>query len=447
MFLTQRPVTVSVVQSETDVPLKIYGLGTVEARVLSRVGFEVGAALLTLSADAGDHVAKGQELATLHPAEQEARVARARAAVESSTASAAKAKAGVERARAVLAERETANRRLQDLARTNVTSVQRAEEAQRDADVARAELAVAEADGAVAAAQTSDSAAALKLEETLLDHHRLVSPYDAVIVARHAEAGTVIKAGDPIFTLIDPSSVWIQAYIDEERAGQLALGQPAAIRLRSKPQQEFTGAIARIGLESDRTNEERRVWLTCSDCEPPLYLGEQAEVRITTGTRSSALMVPEVAITGFDGHHGRVWLVQDGKLASGRTHIRFKGRPRTHRGYRGRAGRREYRLRTPQAAARGPVCPHQRRAMNLALKDIRHGLFRFVLTCFGLGLLMTVVFAMTGIYNGLVVEALAVARAPQAQLWIVEAGTKGPFAEASKFPRPRGMPSPGAGRV
>jgi putative ABC transport system permease protein len=72
--------------------------------------------------------------------------------------------------------------------------------------------------------------------------------------------------------------------------------------------------------------------------------------------------------------------------------------------------------------------------MNLALKDIRHGLFRFILTCFGLGLLMTVVFAMTGIYNGLVVEALAVARAPAADLWVVEAGTKGPFAEASSIP-------------
>lgn len=72
--------------------------------------------------------------------------------------------------------------------------------------------------------------------------------------------------------------------------------------------------------------------------------------------------------------------------------------------------------------------------MNLALKDIQHGLFRFVMTCFGLGLLMTVVFAMTGIYNGLVVEALAVARAPAADLWVVEAGTKGPFAEASSIP-------------
>ncbi len=145
-----------------------------------------------------------------------------------------------------------------------------------------------------------------------------------MVLARHAEPGTVVKAGDPIFTLIDPASVWIQAYIDEERAGQLALGQPGAIRLRSQPQKEFAGTIARIGLESDRTNEERRVWLACSDCPQPMYLGEQAEVRITTGTRATALMVPEVAITGFDGHRGTVWLVQDGKLV--RAQLTFGAR-------------------------------------------------------------------------------------------------------------------------
>jgi putative ABC transport system permease protein len=72
--------------------------------------------------------------------------------------------------------------------------------------------------------------------------------------------------------------------------------------------------------------------------------------------------------------------------------------------------------------------------MNLALKDIRHGLFRFVLTCFGLGLLMTVVLAMIGIYNGLVSDALAVVKAPGADIWVVEAGTQGPFAEASSIP-------------
>lgn len=314
LFFTERPLTVSVVQPEQDVVLRIYGLGSVEARILSRVGFEVGAALTGLAADVGDRVVRGQELAILDPDEQEARTARAHAAVEANVAALARAEATVVRARSVLAQRQAANQRQQGLVQRDVTSIQRAEEAQRDEGVARADLAVAEADVAVIRAQGADAAAALEQEKILLARHRLTAPYDAVIVTRHAEAGTVVRAGDPIFTLIAPETVWIQAYVDEERAGQLALGQPGTIRLRSQPQAEFQGSIARIGLESDRVNEERRIWLTCTDCPQPLYLGEQAEVRITTGNRNSALMVPEVAITGFDGHRGRVWLVRDGRL-------------------------------------------------------------------------------------------------------------------------------------
>lgn len=324
LFMTERPLTVTVLQPETDVALRIYGLGTVEARVLTRVGFEVGATLLSLSVDAGDLVAQGQILGSLRQSEQEARVARAHATIAANLANQAKAEASVVRALAVLAQREAANLRLVALARQDVATLQRAEEAQRDEDVARAEVAVAEAERAVIRAQAQDAAAALQLEETLLGHHLLAAPFDAVIVARHAETGAVVRAGDPIFTLIDPATIWIQAYIDEERAGQLALGLPGTIRLRSQPAGEFHGTIARIGLESDRVNEERRVWLTCSDCPAEMFLGEQAEVRILTGTRDTALMVPEVAIAGFDGFHGRVWTVQDGRLA--RAELTFGAR-------------------------------------------------------------------------------------------------------------------------
>lgn len=72
--------------------------------------------------------------------------------------------------------------------------------------------------------------------------------------------------------------------------------------------------------------------------------------------------------------------------------------------------------------------------MNLAWRDVRHNLFRFVLTCVGLGLLLGVVLGMIGIYRGLVVEALAIVRSPAADVWVVEAGTRGPFAEASRIP-------------
>jgi putative ABC transport system permease protein len=72
--------------------------------------------------------------------------------------------------------------------------------------------------------------------------------------------------------------------------------------------------------------------------------------------------------------------------------------------------------------------------MNLALKDIRHNLGRFLLTCVGLSLLLGIVLAMIGIYRGLILESLGLARAAGAEVWVVEGGTRGPFAEASKLP-------------
>ncbi len=72
--------------------------------------------------------------------------------------------------------------------------------------------------------------------------------------------------------------------------------------------------------------------------------------------------------------------------------------------------------------------------MNLAFRDIRHSLGRFLLTCFGLSMLLGVVLSMIGIYRGMVADALTVARSPQADIWVVEANTRGPFAESSRIP-------------
>lgn len=313
-LLTERPLVVPVVSVEQDVPVRVYGLGTVEARIVSKVGFEVGAALTDLAVDSGDSVTKGQVLARLHTAEQQARVARAKAAVEAAGATLGKTEASVTRARAVLAQRKAANARQQALVGRGTISTQSAEEAQSDMDVAAAELAVTESEVEIAHAQLADAEAELRYETTLLDSRVLRAPFDAVVVERHVEAGTVVRAGELIFTLMDPATVWTLAYIDEARAGTVALGQSAEVRLRSLPHEVFGGTVARIGIESDRVNEERRVWIACDRCPPQPYLGEQAEVRITVATLPEALLVPEVAVSAFDGHRGRVWVVRDGKL-------------------------------------------------------------------------------------------------------------------------------------
>ncbi|MBK8937946.1 MAG: ABC transporter permease [Polyangiaceae bacterium] len=71
--------------------------------------------------------------------------------------------------------------------------------------------------------------------------------------------------------------------------------------------------------------------------------------------------------------------------------------------------------------------------MNLALRDIRRHAARFLGTAAGLGLLMTVVIAMQGIYAGMVDDATILTRSMHADLWLVQRDTRGPFAESSRL--------------
>ena len=72
--------------------------------------------------------------------------------------------------------------------------------------------------------------------------------------------------------------------------------------------------------------------------------------------------------------------------------------------------------------------------MNLAIRDVKYRFGRFLLTAFGLGLLLATVMAMGGIYRGMVEDALSIVRAPGADLWVVQKDTNGPFAETSRIP-------------
>ena len=72
--------------------------------------------------------------------------------------------------------------------------------------------------------------------------------------------------------------------------------------------------------------------------------------------------------------------------------------------------------------------------MNLAIRDIRHNFGRFALTTFGLGMLLMVVMGMGGIYRGLMEDAVFLLDRLNADLWVVQHDTRGPFAELSHVP-------------
>jgi len=323
-YAKRRALAVPVATIERDVPVTVFGLGAVEAQVLARIGFEVPGTLIDLAADHGDRVAAGSVLARISPISQQARVARAEAAVLSAAAAAARADAQRERAEAQFTQKQATARRRRDLANRGVGSQEAAELAETEQELARVDLLVNRADAAVARAAQAEARANLETEQATLAKYTLHAPFDAVVIARAREAGSALNPGETVFTLVAPESIWMQAFIDEGRAGDLALGQTGLVTLRSRPGRPVAAEIVRIGLEADRVTEERRVYLRCRACPTMPVVGEQAEVVIETARLPRARLLPEQALHGFDGAAGTVWTIEDGKLA--RRHVRVAAR-------------------------------------------------------------------------------------------------------------------------
>ncbi|KHG33192.1 ABC transporter permease [Sulfurospirillum sp. MES] len=71
--------------------------------------------------------------------------------------------------------------------------------------------------------------------------------------------------------------------------------------------------------------------------------------------------------------------------------------------------------------------------ISLAQRDIAHSLGKFLTTSAGIGMLLGVVLIMIGVYRGLVDDANVLLKDTQAQLWIAQQDTLGPFAENSRL--------------
>jgi HlyD family secretion protein len=309
-----RPLRVQAATIERDIPVQVFGLGTVEARVQSKIGFKVSGVLANLAADVGDCVVKGAVLARLDSREQGARLARAKAAVEQAEANLQRATASLEKAEANYANAKSISERRQKLAQTSITSVEAAETAQAAERAGAADVSLAKSDIALARAAISDAKAQREQEQATFDFHTLAAPYDATVIARQRELGSALAAGETVFTIIDARTVWVLAYIDESKAGEIAVGQPAEIVLRSEPSWRIAGRVARIEPESDRVNEERRIEVAFNQIPENFNLGEQAEVYITTVHLPQALLVPEAAIEDLGKTSGTVWMVENGRL-------------------------------------------------------------------------------------------------------------------------------------
>lgn len=309
-----RPFQVVAAKPEQNVPVQVYGLGTLEAHTISKVGFKISGTLVSLEVDQGDRVRKGQVLARLDPTEQESRVLKAAVDVEKARAAILVAKAGEERARFNLKHRERMDQRRQPLLQKGFVSLEDADEKRVGAELARAELKLSAGEAVAAEAALKYAEAQLKLEKVLLSQHTLIAPFDGQIVSRHKELGSVQVSNEPLFTLVDPNTIWARVYVDEGSAGGLKVGQRAEIRLRSEKSKSFPGHIARVDIESDRASEERCIHITFDTAPEEYHLGEQTEAIITTAVLEKGWFLPATAIKDLNGSAGKVWSLKGGKL-------------------------------------------------------------------------------------------------------------------------------------
>ena len=72
--------------------------------------------------------------------------------------------------------------------------------------------------------------------------------------------------------------------------------------------------------------------------------------------------------------------------------------------------------------------------ISLAYRDVSNSFGRYLLTGIGLGLLIGVTLTMAGVFRGMVDDGKALLRYADADIWVVQRNTLGPFAEPSSLP-------------
>ncbi|MDP9066577.1 MAG: efflux RND transporter periplasmic adaptor subunit [Pseudomonadota bacterium] len=211
--------------------------------------------------DIGDHVKKGQLLATIETPEVDAELSAAKAALE-----AAAAQVVARRAEAQFSK--TTHERWRD-APKGVVSEQERESKKADYQSAEARLYAASAQVALDKSRVDQYSA-------LTEFKRVIAPFDGTITERKIDVGNLVTAGSgsattPLYRMSQTDPLRIFVDVPQSAAGELMnAGVPAQIRAAGAVGGAFSGTIARsaeaisaqartMRVEVDMPNVEHRL--------------------------------------------------------------------------------------------------------------------------------------------------------------------------------------------
>lgn len=285
-------VTTTMVETKALAPA-LFGIGTVEARHTYKIGPTVAARVKQLLVDVGDVVKPGQLLGEMEPVDLNDRILAQDAAVKS--AAAALREAESRQAYAAAEARRHEQLLAKKLASEELVAGKRQELKIADAalEAAREDLSRSHHDHRALIAQR--------------DNLKLVAPVAGLVVAREADPGTTMIAGQAVIQLIDPESLWINARFDQISASGLAAQLPSSVALRSRGGQTLPGQVLRTEPLADPVTEETLAKVVFERLPEPLPpLGELAEVTVQLPALPAAPVIPNAAVRRIDGQLG-VW--------------------------------------------------------------------------------------------------------------------------------------------
>ncbi|KJS31247.1 MAG: hemolysin secretion protein D [Desulfatitalea sp. BRH_c12] len=309
------PVEVATIQVEKrSIAPALFGIGIVEARFTYRIGPTLAGRVRQVAVHVGDRVQAGQQLGEIDPVDLDDRIASQAAALQRVQAERIAAEARLQDAQARHTYAVAQVERYEQLFSQKVVSVEVVEAHRQERLVSAAGVRAAKAHLEAAVRETTRISA----DRTGLMHQRanlvLIAPVDGLVVARRAEPGSTVVAGQSVVEMIDPEHIWVNVRFDQLSTAGLRAGLPAQIVLRSLAGQSLTGNVLRVEPLSDAVTEEtlaKVVFVTPPATLPPI--GELAEVTVMLSALPEAPVVPNAAVQRSGKQIG-LWVVEQGGL-------------------------------------------------------------------------------------------------------------------------------------
>jgi cobalt-zinc-cadmium efflux system membrane fusion protein len=158
---------------------------------------------------------------------------------------------------------------------------------------------------------------ALEREQRIDAVATLTAPIAGVVVDRQVGPGQYLQAGGgtPVFTIADPSTVWLLANVRETDAGLVKLGQPVEVHVLAYPKRDFKAHVTYVAALVDSVTHRLPVRAEIDNHDGALKPEMFANFRILTGNATDSPAVPEAAVV-YEGDAAHVWVESGDGLLS-----------------------------------------------------------------------------------------------------------------------------------